>query len=72
MRVNDGEISKRGKMYQGRVQKNKFIEARSRREKVNTRQSFPRFGRRQTSEEGGIVAMIERGGEEDQADEDIG
>jgi hypothetical protein len=39
MRVNDGEIGKRGKMYRGRVQRNEFIEAGSRREKVNTRES---------------------------------
>jgi len=78
MRVDDGKIGKRGKMDRGRVQRSEFIKARSRIENVNTtgRESrsmdLPRFGRRQRCEESGIVAVIERSGEEDQADDDIG
>jgi hypothetical protein len=34
--------------------------------------NLPRCGRRQRCEESGIVAVIQRGGEEDQADDYIG
>jgi hypothetical protein len=70
MRVDDGEIGKRGKMDRGRVQRNEFIQARSGRE--SRCMNPPRFGKRQRCEESGIVAVIQRSGEKDQADDDIG
>jgi hypothetical protein len=70
MWVDDRARGTGAKMYRGRVQGSEFIQSRRRREKVDTRQSrwmsLPRCGRKS-----GIVTVVKRGGEEDQADDDI-
>jgi hypothetical protein len=68
MWVDNGAIGKRTKMYRGRVQGNEFIQSRSRRENINTRESRGMS----VSRSGGIVAVVQRGGEEDQAEEEVG